>query len=36
VPLRLAKQYKIGEALVRQKDIVQEFREYVAAHQHDD
>jgi hypothetical protein len=32
VPLRLSKQYRIGEALVRHKDIVAEFREYVAAH----
>jgi hypothetical protein len=31
VPLRLSKRYGIGEALVRHKDIVQEFREYVAA-----
>jgi hypothetical protein len=28
VPLRLSKQYGIGSALVRHKDIVQEFREY--------
>jgi hypothetical protein len=28
VPLRLSKQYGIGEVLVRHKDIVQEFREY--------
>jgi len=32
VPLRLSKQYGIGEALVRHKDIVKEFREYLAAH----
>jgi len=32
VPLRLSKQYAIGEALVRHKDIVKEFREYVTAH----
>jgi hypothetical protein len=32
VPLRLSKQYGIGEALVRHKDITKEFREYVAAH----
>lgn len=31
VPLRLSKQYGIGEVLVRHKDIVKEFREYVAA-----
>ena len=31
VPLRLSKRYGIGEALVRHKDIVKEFREYVAA-----
>ncbi len=30
VPLRLSKQYGIGEALVRHKDIVKEFREYIA------
>lgn len=29
VPLRLSKQYGIGEVLVRHKDIVKEFREYV-------
>jgi hypothetical protein len=28
VPLRLSKQYGIGEALVRHKDIVKEYREY--------
>ena len=33
VPLRLSKQYGIGEVLVRHKDIVKEFREYLAAHQ---
>ncbi|OGN98129.1 MAG: hypothetical protein A2Y89_07105 [Chloroflexi bacterium RBG_13_51_18] len=32
VPLRLSKQYGIGEVLVRHKNIVKEFREYVAAH----
>ena len=32
VPLRLSKQYNIGEALVRHKDIVQEFREYQMAY----
>jgi hypothetical protein len=31
VPLRLSKRYDIGEALVRHKDIVKEFKEYVAA-----
>jgi hypothetical protein len=36
VPLRLSKQYGIGEVLVRHKDIVNEFREYVEAHRHDD
>jgi len=36
VPLRLSKQYGIGEALVRHKDIVAEFREYVAAHNTED
>lgn len=29
VPLRLSKRYGIGEALVRHKNIVKEFREYV-------
>jgi hypothetical protein len=29
VPLRLSKRYGIGEAVVRHKDIVKEFREYV-------
>lgn len=33
VPLRLSKQYGIGEALVRHKDIAKEFRDYVAGHQ---
>ena len=32
VPLRLSKQYGIGDALVRHKDIVQEFKEYQASH----
>jgi hypothetical protein len=36
VPLRLSKQYSIGEALVRHKDIVKEFREYLAVHQSDE
>jgi hypothetical protein len=36
VPLRLSKQYGIGEALVRHKDIVKEFREYLAVHQGDE
>jgi hypothetical protein len=31
VPLRLSKRYGIGEVVVRHKDIVKEFREYVAA-----
>jgi hypothetical protein len=31
VPLRLSKRYGIGEAIVRHKDIVKEFREYVTA-----
>ena len=30
VPLRLSKRYGIGEAVVRHKDIIKEFREYVA------
>lgn len=29
VPLRFSKKYQIGEALVRHKDIVAEFRDYV-------
>jgi len=33
VPLRLSKQYGIGNALVRHKDIVQEFKEYQLSHQ---
>jgi hypothetical protein len=36
IPLRLSKQYGIGEVVVRHKDIVKEFREYVAAHAEDD
>jgi hypothetical protein len=32
VPLRLSKQYGIGKALVRHKDIVQEFKEYQLLH----
>ena len=32
VPLRLSKQYGIGNVLVRHKDIVKEFREYQLAH----
>ena len=32
VPLRLSKQYGIGDVLVRHKDIVQEFREYQMAY----
>jgi hypothetical protein len=32
VPLRLSRRYGIGEALVRHKDIVAEFRGYLAAH----
>jgi hypothetical protein len=32
VPLRLSKQYGIGEALVRHRDIVKEFREYQTAY----
>jgi hypothetical protein len=32
VPLRLSKQYGIGKALVRHKDIVQEFKEYQLSH----
>jgi hypothetical protein len=33
IPLRLSKQYRIGNALVRHKDIVREFREHQLAHQ---
>lgn len=32
VPLRLSKQYGIGNALIRHQDIVQEFKEYQLAH----
>ena len=32
VPLRLSKKYGIGEALVRHKDIVKEFQEYMLGH----
>lgn len=32
VPLRLSKQYGIGEVLVRHRDIVKEFREYQTAY----
>ncbi len=33
VPIRLSKQYGIGRALTRHKDIVQEFRKYQLSHQ---
>lgn len=33
VPLRLSKQYGIGQVLVRHKDIVSEFREYQEAYE---
>ncbi|MDD5338492.1 MAG: ferredoxin-like protein [Dehalococcoidales bacterium] len=33
VPLRLSKRYGIGEVVVRHKNIVKEFKEYVAAEQ---
>jgi hypothetical protein len=37
VPLRFSKCYGIGEALTRHKDIVKEFRDYVAGYRdHDD
>ncbi len=36
VPLRLSKRYGIGEVLVRHKDIVKEFRAYVAANAAED
>jgi hypothetical protein len=32
VPLRLNKQYGIGEAVIRHKDIVKEYREFQTAH----
>ena len=32
VPLRFTKKYGIGEALVRHKDIIQEFREFMATY----
>jgi hypothetical protein len=32
VPLRLSKQYGIGEAVVRHKDIVKEYREFQTAY----
>lgn len=32
VPLRFSKKYEIGEALLRHKDIVTEFRDYVASY----
>ena len=36
VPLRLSKKYGIGEALVRHKNIVAEYREFQAAYKDDD
>ncbi len=33
VPLRFSKKYQIGEALLRHKDIVKEFGDYVASYQ---
>jgi hypothetical protein len=38
VPLRLSRQYGIGEVLTRHKNIVEEFKEYQMAHksEHDD
>jgi hypothetical protein len=36
VPLRLSKQYGIGNALIRHRDIVQEFKEYQLSYQDDD
>jgi hypothetical protein len=36
VPLRFSKKYNIGEALMRHKDIVKEFREYVAGYKDHD
>ncbi len=36
VPLRLSKQYGIGEALVRHKDIVKEYREFQSGYKNGD
>ncbi len=36
VPLRLSKQFGIGEVLVRHKDIVKEFRDYQQAYRAED
>jgi hypothetical protein len=36
VPLRLSKQYGIGEALVRHKDIMKEYREFQLASKSED
>jgi hypothetical protein len=36
IPLRFSWRYKIGDALTRHKDIVKEFREYVAANKDED
>jgi hypothetical protein len=36
LPLRFSKKYNIGEALVRHKDIVQEFRDYVTRYRDED
>lgn len=36
VPLRFSKKYNIGEAVVRHKDIVKEFGDYVAAYRDED
>ncbi len=36
VPLRFSKKYNIGEALVRHKNIVKEFRDYVTDYQDED
>jgi hypothetical protein len=36
VPLRLSKKYGIGEALVRHKDIVKEYREFQSAYKDGD
>ncbi len=35
-PLRFSKRYQIGEALVRHKDIVKEFSDYVAVYKDED
>lgn len=36
IPLRFSKTYKIGEALVRHKDIVKEFSDYITSYKDED